>query len=124
MKTSSPATELDSFFPTTALVFSSVLRCFFSKNSLIKSVSRPPKCVISTETVMSLLPLVVSFVCYANGLKGDFVHDDIPAVLRNSDVNGESSCVLSILRNDFWGTPLKSQRSHKSYRPLTTLLFR
>lgn len=65
----------------------------------------------------------VALACYSNALFGEFVHDDIVAVTRNPDVLGTSS-VLQLLGNDFWGTPLSDPRSHKSYRPLTTLSFR
>lgn len=65
----------------------------------------------------------VALSCYSNALFGEFVHDDIVAVTRNPDVLGTSS-VLQLLGNDFWGTPLSDPRSHKSYRPLTTLSFR
>jgi hypothetical protein len=70
--------------------------------------------------------LVVSFVaivCYVNGLQGDFVHDDIPAITMNKDVIGINP-VTNVFRNDFWGTPMSDVNSHKSYRPLTTLSFR
>ncbi|XP_015378109.1 PREDICTED: transmembrane and TPR repeat-containing protein 3-like [Diuraphis noxia] len=62
-------------------------------------------------------------VCYWNGLRGDFVHDDIPAVAMNADVLGTGPLAL-VATNDFWGTPLSDPNSHKSYRPLTTLTFR
>ncbi|XP_059079606.1 protein O-mannosyl-transferase TMTC4-like [Tigriopus californicus] len=54
----------------------------------------------------------------------EFVFDDIPAILKNSDVTSQSVNLSRIFHNDFWGDPLKSARSHKSYRPLTVLLFR
>lgn len=66
---------------------------------------------------------LVATGCYLNALGGDFVHDDIPAVVRNKDVLASSS-VVNILRDDFWGTPMQDPNSHKSYRPLTTLTFR
>jgi len=66
---------------------------------------------------------IVSIVCYLNGINGDFVHDDIPAIVQNRDVSGETS-ILDVFRNDFWGTPMSDPNSHKSYRPLTTLTFR
>ncbi|XP_050055507.1 protein O-mannosyl-transferase TMTC1-like isoform X2 [Aphis gossypii] len=62
-------------------------------------------------------------VCYWNGLRGDFVHDDIPAVAMNADVLGTGP-LFRVATNDFWGTPLSDPNSHKSYRPLTTLTFR
>jgi hypothetical protein len=70
--------------------------------------------------------LIVSFVaivCYANGIQGDFVHDDIPAITMNKDVIGINP-ITNVFRNDFWGTPMSDMNSHKSYRPLTTLSFR
>ncbi|XP_015513359.1 protein O-mannosyl-transferase TMTC1 [Neodiprion lecontei] len=66
---------------------------------------------------------LVATGCYLNALGGDFVHDDIPAIVRNKDVLASSS-VANILRDDFWGTPMQDPNSHKSYRPLTTLTFR
>lgn len=66
---------------------------------------------------------LVAVGAYLNALGGDFVHDDIPAVVRNRDVLAEGS-VLGVLKNDFWGTPMQDLSSHKSYRPLTTLTFR
>lgn len=66
---------------------------------------------------------LVAIGCYLNGLQGDFVHDDIPAITMNKDVLGLSS-VGQVFRNDFWGTPMADVGSHKSYRPLTTLTFR
>ncbi|GBP70758.1 Transmembrane and TPR repeat-containing protein 3 [Eumeta japonica] len=65
----------------------------------------------------------VGALCYANSLDGDFVHDDIPAVVANKDVTGESP-LYQVFLNDFWGTPMADPASHKSYRPLTTLSFR
>lgn len=65
----------------------------------------------------------VGAVTYSNSLSGEFVHDDIPAIVTNSDVTGANP-VLRIFENDFWGTPMSDPGSHKSYRPLTTLTFR
>ncbi|XP_033611533.1 protein O-mannosyl-transferase TMTC1 isoform X2 [Cryptotermes secundus] len=66
---------------------------------------------------------VVALSCYLNGLTGEFVHDDIPAVTQNKDVLGLSP-LSHVFRNDFWGTAMSDVNSHKSYRPLTTLTFR
>ncbi|XP_075529075.1 protein O-mannosyl-transferase TMTC1-like [Dermacentor variabilis] len=73
---------------------------------------------------------VVAVLCYVNSLDGDFVHDDMVAVVGNPDVTGEnrrhalSSSSSSLWMNDFWGRPMADPRSHKSYRPLTVLSFR
>ena len=61
---------------------------------------------------------------YVNTLYGDFVHDDIPAIVNNPDVNGKQVDVMELFSNDFWGEPMSSVTSHKSYRPLTILIFR
>ncbi|CAH0392887.1 unnamed protein product [Bemisia tabaci] len=66
---------------------------------------------------------LASLGCYSNSLRGEFVHDDYPAILRNQDVLGGTG-LLELASNDFWGTPLRDVNSHKSYRPLTTLTFR
>lgn len=65
----------------------------------------------------------VAIICYINSLCGDFVHDDLPAIVFNKDVLGTSPAV-DMLLNDFWGMRMKLKESHKSYRPLTTLSFR
>ncbi|XP_054921315.2 protein O-mannosyl-transferase TMTC1-like isoform X2 [Dermacentor andersoni] len=73
---------------------------------------------------------VVAVLCYVNSLDGDFVHDDMVAVVGNPDVTGESrrhalsSSSSALWMNDFWGRPMADPRSHKSYRPLTVLSFR
>ncbi|GFU34005.1 protein O-mannosyl-transferase TMTC3 [Trichonephila clavipes] len=51
------------------------------------------------------------------------VFDDLAAVRDNRDLRAHSPLV-NLLRNDFWGTPLHKEKSHKSYRPLTVLSFR
>lgn len=65
----------------------------------------------------------ISVFCYLNSLEGDFVHDDIPAIIANPDVLGTTS-ITEMCQNDFWGTPMSDVNSHKSYRPLTVLTFR
>lgn len=41
----------------------------------------------------------------------------------NQDIHG-SSTLLQIFSNDYWGRPMVSESSHKSWRPLTVLSFR
>lgn len=67
--------------------------------------------------------VIVTFVCYLNGLNGDFVHDDIPAITMNKDVVALNPAI-ALFKNDFWGTAMSDASSHKSYRPLTTVSFR
>lgn len=69
---------------------------------------------------------LISFIAvmvYLNGINGNFVHDDIPAITLNKDVIGVNKITLAFF-NDFWGTPMDDANSHKSYRPLTVLSFR
>lgn len=81
------------------------------------------KTLCESDWAIYTLVASVGALTYANSLHGDFVHDDIPAIVGNGDVNGGNS-VLGVFGNDFWGTPMSDATSHKSYRPLTTLSFR
>ncbi|RZF48944.1 hypothetical protein LSTR_LSTR003020 [Laodelphax striatellus] len=78
--------------------------------------------LVEVPRVYSVVTLL-ALVCYLNGLDGDFVHDDIPALTTNPDVLG-ANALPAMFANDFWGTPMSDDNSHKSYRPLTTLTFR
>ncbi|KAJ4428113.1 hypothetical protein ANN_24127 [Periplaneta americana] len=62
-------------------------------------------------------------VCYVNSLDGGFVFDDSEAIVNNEDLKPETP-ISNLLHNDFWGTRLTHNASHKSYRPLTVLSFR
>lgn len=77
-----------------------------------------------TENLYAYLFIgLVAIVCYLNGLNGEFVHDDIPAITLNKDVVGKNKIANAFI-NDFWGTPMADANSHKSYRPLTVISFR
>ncbi|XP_040201479.1 protein O-mannosyl-transferase TMTC1 [Rana temporaria] len=69
------------------------------------------------------LPALVAGLCFARSLYGEFVHDDIWAILNNPDSRGETN-LSSVFRNDFWGKAMNDNTSHKSYRPLCVLSFR
>ncbi|CAI9611155.1 unnamed protein product [Staurois parvus] len=69
------------------------------------------------------LPALVAGLCFAKSLFGEFVHDDIWAILNNPDSRGETN-LSSVFRNDFWGKAMNDNTSHKSYRPLCVLSFR
>ncbi|KPI93370.1 Transmembrane and TPR repeat-containing protein 4 [Papilio xuthus] len=64
----------------------------------------------------------MAFTPFYKSLPGDFVFDDSEAIINNKDVT--SNVWSNTFYNDFWGTNIKSNFSHKSYRPLTTLSFR
>ncbi|XP_068742906.1 protein O-mannosyl-transferase TMTC1-like [Montipora capricornis] len=64
-----------------------------------------------------------SIACYLNTLEYALVHDDVFAIKDNLDIRPETP-LQNLLSNDFWGKPMWSNTSHKSYRPLCTLTFR
>lgn len=49
--------------------------------------------------------------------------DDSVAIVRNQDVTNTSTTLTDIFRHDFWGANITDPTSHKSFRPLTTLMF-
>ncbi|XP_061917327.1 protein O-mannosyl-transferase TMTC3 [Entelurus aequoreus] len=77
--------------------------------------------IVSWKEVLLLTGLVLG--CYWNSLSCGFVFDDVSAILDNKDLR-PSTPVRNLFLNDFWGTPMAEERSHKSYRPLTVLTFR
>jgi hypothetical protein len=55
----------------------------------------------------------------------EFVHDDVHAITNNADISAETlKPIAEIFKNDFWGIPIHTEQSHKSYRPLTVISFR
>ncbi|XP_060759371.1 protein O-mannosyl-transferase TMTC1 isoform X2 [Neoarius graeffei] len=67
--------------------------------------------------------LAACALCYGNSLRGEFVHDDVWAIVNNPDMRPASS-LRSIFTNDFWGKRMADNTSHKSYRPLCALTFK
>eukprot|EP00940_MAST-03C_sp_MAST-3C-sp2_P000932 g932.t1 len=87
--------------------------------------------------VLSLLVFAVAVISYSNCLPGVWIYDDWEAIVFNNDVTSVARkdgnllqrCVDAIFsrdiwRHDFWGQPLTSDRSHKSWRPVTTITYR
>ncbi|XP_056366593.1 protein O-mannosyl-transferase TMTC1 isoform X3 [Oenanthe melanoleuca] len=62
-------------------------------------------------------------LCYGNSLRGEFVHDDVWAIVNNPDVRAVAP-VSAAFANDFWGKRMAENTSHKSYRPLCVLTFK
>ncbi|XP_062348462.1 protein O-mannosyl-transferase TMTC1 [Cinclus cinclus] len=62
-------------------------------------------------------------LCYGNSLRGEFVHDDVWAIVNNPDVRAAAP-VSAVFANDFWGKRMAENTSHKSYRPLCVLTFK
>jgi len=57
-----------------------------------------------------LICVVAAALTFVGTLNGEYTYDDAVAVVQNSDVVGPTS-LRSILRNDFWGTPLAARRT-------------
>lgn len=66
---------------------------------------------------------IAAFSAYCNTLWGTFVFDDNEAIVKNKDVMPYTP-IQNIFKNDFWGTDIGLNSSHKSYRPLTILSYR
>ncbi|XP_049865202.1 protein O-mannosyl-transferase TMTC1-like [Pectinophora gossypiella] len=79
--------------------------------------------VCTSDFAIYSMVTATAVLSYMNSLSGEFVHDDIPAIVTNGDVTGGNS-LKQLFLDDFWGTPMADANSHKSYRPLTTLSFR
>ncbi|XP_053112334.1 protein O-mannosyl-transferase TMTC3 isoform X1 [Hemicordylus capensis] len=76
---------------------------------------------ISPKEIALIVGVVAA--CYWNSLFCGFVFDDVSAILDNKDLH-PSTPLKNLFLNDFWGTPMSEERSHKSYRPLTVFTFR
>lgn len=79
--------------------------------------------VLALHTFIISLAILISYWPVLTCTNGEFVHDDISAVLQNHDSLGTNS-LMQVFSNDFWGEPMKHMTSHKSYRPVTILSFR
>lgn len=69
------------------------------------------------ECFMYLILFLVAFACFVNSLEGDFVHDDIVAIINNPDVQGKTS-IAQLFLNDFWGKPMADPGMRLSLDPL------
>lgn len=56
-------------------------------------------------------------------LWGGFVFDDSEAIVKNKDIMLYTP-LKAVFQNDFWGTNIALNSSHKSYRPFTVLSYR
>lgn len=77
-----------------------------------------------TLTTSSVLVMTLCVLCFWNAQHATFTFDDNSAILGNRDIRHDETSVTSIFGNDFWGTSIKSNLSHKSYRPLTVFTYR
>jgi hypothetical protein len=92
------------------------LSLYFLTNELTLSSGVP-------TSLSVILVGTAGVICYINSLDGGFVFDDSEAIINNEDLKPETP-ILNLFYNDFWGTRLTHNGSHKSYRPLTVLSFR
>ncbi|KAL3883448.1 hypothetical protein ACJMK2_029709 [Sinanodonta woodiana] len=74
-------------------------------------------------TLYSSILCVTVALCYFNSLECGFVFDDMSAVVANNDLRPHVP-LRNLFWDDFWGTPMHMEKSHKSYRPLCVLTFR
>lgn len=72
---------------------------------------------------INIAVLVLCALCFGDTLNGSYVFDDSVAIVKNRDITKPTS-LKEIFVHDFWGINLTSSQSHKSYRPLTSLMFR
>ena len=79
---------------------------------------------------MPTKPLVPAVCCallgvllYWNTLDCGLCFDDVSAIINNQDLRPETP-LTNLLWDDFWGTPMAQEGSHKSYRPLCVATFR
>ena len=66
----------------------------------------------------------VSAALYLPSLDGEFLYDDAPAVYQNPDVTADQIVLSEVWFHDFWGNPVDSTGSNKSWRPIATIVFR
>jgi len=73
--------------------------------------------------IADFILLCTSILCNISAIDGNFVFDDIEAVVNNRDVNSDVN-LSELFKHDFWGAKLSQKSSHKSYRPLAIVAFR
>ncbi|CAG2120715.1 unnamed protein product [Medioppia subpectinata] len=78
---------------------------YFGKKYLNPNSTKPEKKEWKTECLLYSILFVVSIVCFANSLSGDFVHDDIVAIINNPDVLAKTP-LYKLFLHDFWGKPM------------------
>ncbi|XP_076274309.1 protein O-mannosyl-transferase Tmtc3-like [Rhynchophorus ferrugineus] len=78
---------------------------------------------MALKHALSVVIALTCIACYYNSCYCDFVFDDISAIKENRDLRPHTP-ISNLFFNDFWGTPMHKEQSHKSYRPLCVLTFR
>ncbi|KAG3292212.1 transmembrane and tetratricopeptide repeat containing 1 [Ictidomys tridecemlineatus] len=80
--------------------------------------------VLGAENLGSSREAAATFISEGRSLQGEFVHDDVWAIVNNPDVRPGAPLRWGIFTNDFWGKGMAENTSHKSYRPLCVLTFK
>lgn len=102
-----------------------------------KSPKKQQKDALKKEPSQRLLLMAVHILCLVVYLIPLFTHNNFVASgdggavldethivsIENADVMGTST-LRQVFTNDYWGRPMNSHSSHKSWRPLTILSFR
>ncbi|XP_040828200.1 protein O-mannosyl-transferase TMTC1 isoform X1 [Ochotona curzoniae] len=88
-----------------------------------RAPSRRSGCGLARAGAAALL-VGASCLCYGRSLQGEFVHDDVWAIVNNPDVRPGAPLRGGVFSNDFWGKGMAENTSHKSYRPLCVLTFK
>jgi hypothetical protein len=65
--------------------------------------------------VGGLLISIVGMLLYMDILENQFVMDDKKAIVNNADLRPNVP-ISTLFAHDYWGTPMESKYSHKSYR--------
>ena len=78
---------------------------------------------MATVLHVAAAAMVMGVLIHLNSLRGRFVMDDTVAVVGNMDLRPETP-IERLFENDFWGTPVATEKSHKSFRPLSVLTWR
>jgi hypothetical protein len=80
--------------------------------------------ITGTAVAAAACVAVVSAAIFVNTLGHDFTVDDESTILTYKAVRDHDGPIGTIFTHDYWGTPMHSADSHKSFRPITTLSFR
>ncbi|XP_027198204.1 protein O-mannosyl-transferase TMTC3-like [Dermatophagoides pteronyssinus] len=76
------------------------------------------------QTYPYILIITTILIVFHNSLDCDFTFDDTSAIIKNRHVHTNETDWFRLFDVDYWGTPIQSEHSHKSYRPFTSLTFR
>ena len=77
----------------------------------------------SSSFIPAIFCATLGIALYLNTLDCGLCFDDISAITNNEDLRPETPWT-NLIWNDFWGTPMAQEGSHKSYRPLCVATFR